>query len=103
MVLQNPLRGTSTIKDINSDRVVYQRGNSKLYLSFNDIEDVFYEFRSGIVTTNDLKDFRKEIFSSEHNGHGCHCTFYFMLLREVGLIDEIKDKGVSGSPYYIEA
>jgi len=99
--LDNPGRGTSTVKALSDHGISYLRGRSVIYFSFQDIFDTFEHFNGGKVTSNDLKSYRPIVFDSEANGHSCNCTFLFMLLKEMGVASEIGGHGVKGSPYFV--
>lgn len=101
-VLDNPRRGTSTIKTLSDCGISYVRGKSVIYISFQDIFDVFQCFVGGKVTSRDLKSYNPAIFESKANGHSCNCTFLFMLFKRMGLTSEVGGQGVKGSPYFVE-
>ncbi|MCH4887924.1 hypothetical protein EZV73_10085 [Acidaminobacter sp. JC074] len=100
-VLNNPLRGTSEIMSVDDTKVVYKRGNSNITLKFEDIEDVVIKFSGGVCSTSQMKLYKPQAFSSKHNGHSCNCTFCFMVLKEIGHIDQIHGGGRRSNPYYV--
>lgn len=103
MVFDNPGGGTSEIVSISNERIVYKRGNSKLYLKIQDFADVYEKFASMKCTTNDIKAFNPKVFCSGGNGHGCHCTFIFIILDYLQLLKNgICGNGKVGDPFYVE-
>lgn len=103
IVFQNPGKGTSTIKAVNEKNIVYMRRKSRLYLKFADIEQAYNTFKGKICTTNNLKEYKPEIFDSKQNGHSCNCTFFFSLLKFLDLIEgDIQGSGRKGSPFYVK-
>ncbi|QXM05185.1 hypothetical protein [Crassaminicella indica] len=100
---ENPGGGISTIKSITEKSIVYMRGNSRFYLNFSDIEQAYSYFKGKICTTNDLKEYKPQIFDSKHKGHSCNCTFFFLLLKHLDLIEgDIQGSGRRGNPFYIK-
>jgi hypothetical protein len=51
------------------------------------------------VSSSDLKSLSPSVFDSSQNGHSCHCTFLFMALRQMGIVNEIWGKGRPGKPF----
>jgi hypothetical protein len=51
-------------------------------------------------SSNDLKIYDPHIVISKSDGHSCNCTFVFLVLKELGLV-EIKGNGVRGNPFYV--
>ena len=100
-VLDNPGKGTSTIKVVSDRGVSYVRGKSVIYISFQDIFDAFHSFVGRKVTSSDLKSYRPAVFDSKANGHSCNCTFLFVLLKGMGFTSEIGGQGIKGSPYFV--
>ena len=99
--LQNPSRGTSTIIWCDGQKVCYKRGNLRLYIDLSYLFEAFRHFNGRLVTTNNLKEMAPQIFDSDRNGHNCHCTFFFMALRQMGIVNEILGTGRVGSPFGI--
>ena len=93
--LQNPGKGTSQIKRFDTEKVVYQRGNSEITLKIEKIYKAYEAFQGKFVTTTDLKKFDNSFDSSARkpSGHSCNCTFGFMLLVKAGLAQEIIKQG----------
>ncbi|WP_010249444.1 hypothetical protein [Acetivibrio cellulolyticus] len=103
MVFDNPGRGSSEIVSVSNERIVYKRGNSKLYLKIQDFIDVYEKFAGKRCTTNDIKAFNPRVFCSRDNGHGCHCTFIFTILDYLKLLKNgICGSGKVGDSFYIE-
>lgn len=78
MVFDNPGGGTSEIVSISNERIVYKRGNSRLYLKIQDFVDIYEKFAGIKCTTNDIKAFNPKVFCSGGNGYGCHCTLFLL-------------------------
>ena len=54
-------------------------------------------------TTNDIKVFNPNVFCSGGNGHGCHCTFIFIILDYLQLLKNgICGNGKAGDSFYVE-
>ncbi|WDV48065.1 hypothetical protein PV797_10295 [Clostridiaceae bacterium M8S5] len=102
LVFVNPGGGTSEIIKVTDRKITYKRGNSKISLSIESIQDVYDEFKSKQCTSSELKKYKQEVFSSKDNGHSCNCTFLFSLLNYLNLASEIKGKGVKNNPFYVE-
>lgn len=102
--LSNPGGGTSIIDYVKKDRIKYIRKNSHMYLSIDIIYKKYKENIGKALNTNDLKEQNPEIFDSAAKpaGHSCNCTFLFMVLKELELVDSIKGLGKPGNPFYIE-
>lgn len=95
----NPGGGTSTVLWIDSDRVSYQRGQSRFYVSLADLHDAFQRFSGSEVTTRLLKDYSPSVFDSASGGHNCHCTFLFLVLQKMGIVERINGSGRRGAPF----
>lgn len=101
IVLNNPGGGTSTVMWCDGERLCYKRGESRLYISLAHLHDAFRRFRGRSVTTNDLKELAPEVYDSNRNGHSCHCTFFFMALKQMGVIDRVRGAGRAGNPFRV--
>lgn len=101
MKFDNPQKGTSTIIFVSENQIKYKRGKSTIKIKMKDIIEVHEKFSGTKCTSNDLKTFRKEVFSSKDNGHSCNCTFFFILLNYLGFASNIEGRGVRGNPYYV--
>jgi hypothetical protein len=99
-ILFNPGGGTSEIVFIDNNKIVYERGKSKISIKINDIFGV-YEKNNGNVFSNKLKEEKPNIFDSRANGHSCNCTFVFMVFKEMGVVNKIEGAGVRGNPFYV--
>ena len=100
-VMNNPGGSTSIILSIGEDRIVYQRGRSRFYISIDTLYSTYSRFMGSNVTTAELKLFWPEIFDPRHNGHSCHWTFLFMVLKELGIVQAIRGRGVAGDPFNV--
>jgi hypothetical protein len=99
LVLTNPSRGTSTIMWCDEERVCYRRGNLRLYIGLRELHTAYLHFVGGDVTTRQLKDYCPKLFDSTRNGHDCHCTFFFMALQQMGVVNNLWGRGLAGSPF----
>lgn len=101
-IFNNPGGGTSTIINISSSFIQYLRGNSKIKIFMDDIEDVYKNFKGKQVSTSMLKDFKPKVFDSSKNGHSCNTTFIFIILNHIGLLQGgINGSGKKGNPFYV--
>jgi hypothetical protein len=103
-VLDNPGGGTTRIVSYRDAHVTYVRGSSRFRVSLRDLHAALSHFGGARVTSNDLKEFAPTVFDSgtEHPGHSCNCTLLFMLLREIGVVDQVHGRGVRGSPFWVD-
>ena len=101
VTLANPGGGTSTITSYSEEKIVYQRGNSKISVSFEDLYKAYSQLKGKQVYTTDLRDFAPEIFDSKRNGHSCNSTFFFSILKLLGKVIEIKGDGKANHPFYV--
>ena len=103
IALNNPGGGTSTILDVQYNRLVYRRGNSRLYYNFADLVVAYDLYKGWLCSTINLKELEPSVYESKSNGHSCNCTFFFMLLDYFGLTEDgICGSGRRGSPFYIK-
>jgi len=102
-VLNNPGGGTSTIKKITSNNIYYERGNSSITVALLDLFKAYSDYKGKQVSCSDLKKYSPSIFDSKaiNPGHDCNCTFLFLVLKEIAIIQTISGAGVCGNPYYI--
>lgn len=101
-VMDNPGGGISEIMSYPGNQISYLRGNSRIYVSLQDLFDAYDHFKGGQVSTTDLKAFNPAVFDSSKNGHSCNCTFLFLALQRMGIAGGIQGEGVRGSPYSVE-
>ena len=97
----NPGGGITTIKSITSSKIYYIRGSSTMSLDINIIKEVYDHFKGSTFTTNDLKKCCPKSFDPKASGHSCNCTVLFMLLKKIGLVDNIMGEGKRNSTFYI--
>lgn len=92
-VFDNPGGGTSTIENIDRNRIKYRRGKSHIYFYFEDMYDAYHQFPNGFSST-DLKKFRPNVYDSNARpaGHGCNCTFLMMMLKAMGIVKQIEGR-----------
>lgn len=98
-VLNNPGGGTSAVIWVDDSRVCYQRGRSRFYVGLRSLYGAYAHFAGGKVTTRQLKDYAPGIFDSTKRGHNCHCTFLFLALQQMGMVEQIYGQGHAGSPF----
>jgi len=100
-VMDNPGGGTSTIITYTEKKVTYQRGNSKIRIAFDDLHSAFLTFRGETLDSSMLIKFKPRVFDSKQNGHSCNCTFLFMVLEKLGIVDKIDGAGKKGNPFRV--
>lgn len=100
-VLPNPGGGTSRIVRYSGGKMVYQRGQSKIYLSLEELNEAVEHFCPGRMSSSDLRTYRPEVFDSKREGHSCNCTMQFMILECIGLVQSVEGKGVRGNPFRV--
>jgi hypothetical protein len=100
-VFRNPLRGISTIVEINSNRVRYKRGNSIIPLTIGDMYKTYAKYAGKNVSSPDLRTYNPELYDSKQGGHSCHCSFLFLVLIAMGLVKGIQGGGVKGNPFWV--
>ncbi len=102
--LENPGGGMSIINSITSENICYQRGSSNITVAFSDLFDAYSHHKGKSVSCSDLKTYAPSVFDSTARpaGHSCNCTFLFVVLRELGVIQTIGGSGVRGNPYHVD-
>lgn len=98
-VLQNPGGGTTTIIWYDDERLCYQRGGSRFYVSLDDLFRAYSTFQGSHVTTRKLKDFAPSVFDSTAGGHNCNATVLLLALNRMGLGSPLWGSGRRGSPF----
>ena len=100
-VFKNLGRGTSTIVSYSNVGVSYMRRQSIIYVQFADLYGAYQKFKGTRVNSTDLKALAPSVFDSKADapGHSCNCTFLFLLLQRLGIIQNIYGRGVRGDPY----
>jgi hypothetical protein len=103
MVLKNPGNGTSKITSLSERGISYIRGQNKIYVPFQDLFDTLNYFKGETVTSSDLKTYRPSVFDSKamKPGHSCNCTFFFLVLIQLGIASNINGRGVRGNPFFV--
>lgn len=103
LILDNPGKGTSKISSLSDSGVSYIRGKSTIYVSFQDLFDALNHFIGKTVTSSNLKVYRPSVFDSKGRkpGHSCNCTFFFMVLKRLGISSHIGGRGVKGNPFFV--
>lgn len=100
--LKNPGKGDSTIKSITDNTITYVRGKSPISIKIDEIYNVYLLFKGKRCSTSELKKYNSQVFDSKFNGHSCNCTFLFMVLKEMKLVNNIDGKGVRGAEFFID-
>lgn len=100
LMLVNPGGGTSKIISYSEENIIYQRGNSKISISFDDLYKAYSKFKGQKVYTTNLRDYAPKVFDSTRGGHSCNATFLFSILELIGIINEIKGEGKAHHPFY---
>ena len=99
--MQNPRKGDSTITSISDDKIGYRRGRSVFYIAFVDMYDAYVIFKGQTVSSTGLRKYNPGVFDSTQGGHSCNCTFLFMVLERLNIVDRIQGRGVGGYPFYV--
>ena len=82
-ILQNPGGGTTEIIDYAAnDRLVYQRGQSRIYVSIRDLYAAYRSFSGQTVSSTDLREYAPDVFDSKRGGHSCNCTVLFTVATQ---------------------
>jgi hypothetical protein len=101
-VLLNPGGGTSKILSFTENNVTYQRGKSPIPISIKTLYELYEKYSGTTVSSTDLKEYLPKVFDSKHNGHSCNCTFFFMVMKEMGVIQRIRGDGKAHHPFYVD-
>jgi hypothetical protein len=101
-VLPNPGGGNTVIVSYTDHNIVYQRGNSRICVAFKDLYEAYKMFRGGILDSTKLREYKPWVFDSKRGGHSCNCTFLFMVLRAIGVVDTIAGAGKKGDPFWVK-
>ena len=83
-------------------KVAYRRGRSTIYVAFEDLHDAYATYRGEILDSSTLRAHKPRVFDSKQGGHSCNCTFLFMLVKELGVVDCIHGAGKRGSRFWVE-
>jgi hypothetical protein len=100
-VLVNPGGGTSTIVSYTEHNIAYQRGNSKIYVAFEDLYDAYNAFKGGTLDSSTLRGHNPQVFDSKQGGHSCNCTFLFTVLKAIRVVDRTEGTGKRGAPFRV--
>lgn len=101
VLISNPGGGTSKIISYSDETIIYQRGKSKISVSFEELYKAYSKFRGQKVYTTHLRDYAPETFDSKRGGHSCNTTFLFSILNLINLASEIKGDGKANHPFYV--
>lgn len=100
-VMDNPGGGTSTIRKMNHEKIVYQRGKSNMTIAYEDIWNLVEKYSGQTVDGADLRTLNPSCYDQKHNGHRCNVTFSMMVLDKLGMLENgIQGRGRVGSPFY---
>lgn len=102
-ILQNPGGGTSEVVCISDEVITYRRGNTNMKVSLQNLFDAYWNFRGRAMSSTELRKFRPFVFdfSAGPAGHSCNCTFLFLVLQRLGIVNAIEGKGISGNPFFV--
>jgi hypothetical protein len=101
---KNPGRGTSRIISFNDNGTIcYKRGKSPIHINIRDIIYTYKHFLGKKCSSSDLKEYAPKIYDSKARpaGHSCNCTFFFLILKELKLVDKIEGEGKAHSPFFV--
>jgi hypothetical protein len=98
-VFENPGGGTTTIRWSDGERLCYQRGGSRFYVSFADLHFAYLRFTGSNMTTRDLKVFAPGVYDSGAGGHNCNATVLMLALQGMGLATPVWGRGRRGAPF----
>lgn len=103
-VFDNPGGGTSEVISLSDSKISYRRGNATIYVSLQDLFNAYAAFCGRRVSSPELKQSAPSVFDSQARpaGHDCNATFLFLVLRQIGIVCDIKGSGVRGDPYYVD-
>jgi len=99
--LPNPGGGTSTIVSYTARNVTYRRGQSNISVALEDLYRAYQTFRGTTLTSPQLKSYQPRVFDSTQSGHSCNCTFLFLILQAIGVVDRITGLGQRGHPFQV--
>jgi len=100
-VLPNPGGGTSTIVSYTARNVTYRRGHSRITMAWEDLYRAYLRFQGTTLDSTMLKDYQPRVFDSTRGGHSCNCTFLFLVLQAMGVVDRIGGAGRRGHPFQV--
>jgi hypothetical protein len=100
-VMENPEKGTSTIiAYTQKGNIRYLRGEHCISIPLIEIYNAYQKYRGKQCLSTDLKALNPRVFGAQ--GHGCNCSFFFMVLREMGLCSEIRRVGNGSSSFCVD-
>ncbi len=99
--IKNLGRGNTIIENYNDNKICYRRKNSNIYIELLSLYDAYVDFSGKKVSSTDLRQYAPKIFNSKKDGHSCNCTFFFQILKEIGVVNKIMGEGKRGNPFYI--
>ncbi len=100
-ILPNPGGGNSIILSYTSSNIAYQRGKSTIRVAFEHLYNVYMMFQGDIIDSTQLKRYNPKVFDSTKSGHSCNCTFLYMVLKAIAVVDRIEGAGKKGSPFRV--
>jgi hypothetical protein len=102
-ILVNLGGGNTTVLKYDTGAVVYKRGKSRFRVALADLYEAYAKFYGTRLTSSDLRKFKPSVFDSSapHFGHSCNCTLLFMLLKEMGVVNQVYGTGVRGDPFSV--
>jgi hypothetical protein len=100
-VMDNPEKGTSTIIAYTQNgNICYLRGEHCISIPIIEIYNAYQKYSGKRCSSTDLKALNPSVFGAQ--GHGCNCSFLFMVLREMGLCSEIRRVGNGSSSFGVD-
>jgi hypothetical protein len=102
-ILKNPGGGTTLFKSYSSGTLNYKRGKSTFPVSLKNLFETYSHFQGRKVSSSDLRKYKPSVFDSKAGpaGHACNCTVLFMILMQLGVIENIMGQDKRGSPYFV--
>ena len=98
---RNPGGGTSTIVSYTDRNIRYRRGRSIISVAFEDLHQAYEAFRGTTLDSTMLRAYKPQVFDSRRGGHSCNCTFLFMVLQAIGIVERITGADRRGHPFQI--
>jgi hypothetical protein len=73
---------------------------SRISIPIIEIYNTYQQYSGKRCLSTDLRALNPSVFGAK--GHVCNCSFFFMVLREMGLCSEIKRVGDGNSPFCVD-
>lgn len=98
LVFNNTRKNPLNILGTNKERIHYQRGKSTVSLKYNQLFKAWDAFKGSTVTSEQLQDWKPEVFDSKGHpkpGHDSNCGMFLMLMEHLGLATDLDRDGRS--------